>query len=72
MTAADSFEQIIEDAQLSPCNYARSRGCGPFGDDRCRGCMFITNVGRCSTQMRRDLVRRCQDAAAAWCVEAVL
>lgn len=69
---SDCFEKIIEDSQLEPCDYARNRGSGPVDDIRCAGCMFITNVGRCSTQMRRDLVRRCQDAAAAWCVETVL
>lgn len=67
----DSFENIIADAWLSPCDYSRNRGAEPYSQIRCRGCMF-TGPGSCEEKMRRDLVRRCQDAAAAWCVEMVL
>lgn len=69
----DSFEKIIEDAQLSPCTYTRKRGAGPFSNSSCRGCMFAGPVSfSCDEKMRGDLVRRCLDAAAAWYVETVL
>jgi len=61
---SDSFEEIIYDAGLGPCGYARKRGSGP--DDRvmCRGCMF-TGSGLCDAKMRRDLVRRCKELVAS-------
>lgn len=61
---SDSFEEIIYDAGLGPCGYARKRGSGP--DDRvmCRGCMF-TGSGSCDAKMRRDLVRRCKELVAS-------
>lgn len=71
MTAANSFERIIEDSQFVPCDYSRKRLAGPANATRCLGCMF-DGPGSCDEKMRRDLVRRCQDAAAAWCVETVL
>lgn len=67
----DNFEKIIEDSQLAPCDYSRKRGAGPVNAIRCLGCMFA-GPGSCDEKMRRDLVRRCEDAAAAWCVETVL
>lgn len=68
---SDSFEKIIEDSQLEPCVYSRKSGFGPFDATRCLDCMFA-GPGSCDEKMRRDLVSRCQDAAAAWCVEAIL
>lgn len=71
MMATDSFERIIEDSQLVPCDYSRKRWAGPTNATRCFGCMF-DGPGSCDEKMRRDLVSRCHDAAAAWCVETVL
>lgn len=68
---SDSFERIIEDSQLVPCDYSRKRWAGPVNATRCLDCMFA-GPGSCNEKMRRDLVVRCRDAAAAWCVEAVL
>lgn len=69
----DSFENIIADAWLNPCDYSRKRGFGPENSIRCRGCMFVglTSLS-CDERMQRDLVRRCKDAAAAWCAESIL
>lgn len=63
MTAADSFERIIEDSGLNACDYARKRGVGSLSDVTCRGCAFAGS-GSCDTKMRSDLVRRCKDVAA--------
>lgn len=60
----DSFEQIIEDAWLKSCDYARKRGRGAFSAIVCRGCMFAGS-GSCDAKMRSDLVRRCKQLAAA-------
>lgn len=60
---SDSFEQIIEDAFLGPCSYARTRGSGPGDSIRCIGCMF-TGSGSCEEKMGSDLVRRCVCVAA--------
>ena len=59
----DSFEEIIEDAGINACDYARKRGAGSLTDVICRGCMFAGS-GSCDTKMRSDLVRRCKDVAA--------
>ena len=59
----DSFEEIIEDAWLYPCDYSRRRGAGPTDDVRCIGCMFA-GPRSCGEKMRSDLVRRCKDVAA--------
>lgn len=61
---SDSFEEIIEDARLYPCDYSRRRGAGPTGDVRCIGCMFA-GPKSCGEKMRSDLVRRCKDVAAS-------
>lgn len=63
MTAADSFERIIEDSKHVPCVYSRMRAAGPVDAIRCLGCMFV-GPGLCEEKMRRDLVRRCKDVAA--------
>ena len=60
---SDSFEEIIEDACLGPCHYARTRGSGPGDSIRCIGCMFA-GLGSCEEKMRSDLVRRCIKHAA--------
>lgn len=60
---SDSFEEIIEDALLGPCGYARTRGSGPGDSIRCIGCMFA-GPGSCEEKMRSDLVCRCVWAAA--------
>lgn len=60
---SDSFEEIIEDALLTPCDYSRKRGAGPVNAIRCLGCMF-TGPGSCNEKMRSDLVRRCEYVAA--------
>lgn len=60
---SDSFEEIIEDALLGPCGYARTRGSGPGDSIRCIGCMFA-GPGSCEEKMRSDLVRRCIKHAA--------
>lgn len=60
---SDSFEGIIEDGRLYPCDYSRRRGAGPTDDVRCIGCMF-SGPGSCNEKMRSDLVRRCKDVAA--------
>lgn len=60
---SDSFEEIIEDALLGPCGYARTRGSGPGDSTRCLGCMFA-GPGSCDEKMRSDLVRRCVHVAA--------
>ena len=59
---SDSFEEIIEDAWLYPCDYSRRRGAGPADDVRCIGCMFA-GPKSCGEKMRSDLVRRCKDVA---------
>nr|DAI91052.1 MAG TPA: triphosphate pyrophosphohydrolase [Caudoviricetes sp.] len=61
---SDSFEEIIEDAWLYPCDYSRRRGAGPADDVRCIGCMFV-GPKSCGEKMRSDLVRRCKDVAAS-------
>lgn len=61
---SDSFEEIIEDAWLYPCDYSRRRGAGPTDDVRCIGCMFA-GPKPCGEKMRSDLVRRCNDVAAS-------
>lgn len=61
---SDSFEEIIEDAGINACDYARKRGVGSLTDVTCRGCMFAGS-GSCDTKMRSDLVRRCKDVAAS-------
>lgn len=58
----DSFEEIIEDALLGPCGYARKRGAGPDDNLKCKGCMFC-GPGSCQDKMDRDLVRRCKELA---------
>lgn len=63
MTAADSFESVIDDAWLTPCDYSRKRGAGPVNAIRCLGCMF-SGPGSCDEKMQRDLVRRCKHVAA--------
>lgn len=60
---SDSFEEIIEDAWLGPCGYARTRGSGPGDSTRCLGCMFA-GPGSCDEKMRSDLVHRCVCVAA--------
>lgn len=60
----DSFEEIIEDALLGPCGYARKRGAGPDDNLKCKGCMFC-GPGSCQDKMDRDLVRRCKEFAAS-------
>ena len=60
---SDSFEDIIEDAWLGPCGYARTRGSGPGDSTRCLGCMFA-GPGSCDEKMRSDLVHRCVCVAA--------
>lgn len=60
---SDSFEDIIEDAWLGPCDYARTRGSGPGDSTRCLGCMFA-GPGSCDEKMRSDLVHRCVCVAA--------
>ena len=60
---SDSFEEIIEDALLTPCDYSRKRGAGPVNASWCLGCMFA-GPGSCNEKMRSDLVRRCKDVAA--------
>lgn len=59
---SDSFEEIIGDAWLAPCQYARKRGAGPVNYVLCRNCMF-EGSGPCDEKMRSDLVRRCRDIA---------
>lgn len=59
----DSFEKIIEDAWLGPCDYARTCGSGPGDSTRCLGCMFA-GPGSCDEKMRSDLVHRCVCVAA--------
>ena len=61
---SDSFEEIIEDAWLYPCDYSRRRGAGPADDVRCICCMFV-GPKSCGEKMRSDLVRRCEDVAAS-------
>lgn len=61
---SDSFEDIIEDAFLGPCGYARTRWSGPGDSIRCIGCMFAGSRS-CGEKMRSDLVRRCKDVAAS-------
>lgn len=61
---SDSFEEIIDDAWLYPCDYSRRRGAGPTDDVRCIGCMFA-GPKSCGEKMRSDLVRRCKDVAAS-------
>lgn len=57
----DSFESIIDDSQLIPCDYSRKRGFGPgLNSIRCRGCMFV-GLGPCDKKMKQDLVRRCEE-----------
>lgn len=60
---SDSFEEIIEDAGINACDYARKRGVGSLTDVTCRGCMFAGS-GSCDTKMRSDLVCRCIKHAA--------
>ena len=60
---SDSFEEIIDDAWLYPCDYSRRRGAGPTDDIRCIGCMF-SGPKSCGEKMRSDLVRRCIKHAA--------
>ena len=59
---SDSFEEIIGDAWLAPCQYARKRGAGPVNYVLCRNCMF-EGSGPCDEIMRSDLVHRCRDIA---------
>lgn len=61
---SDSFEEIIDDARLYPCDYSRRRGAGPTDDVRCIGCMFA-GPKSCGEKMRSDLVRRCKEVAAS-------
>lgn len=61
---SDSFEEIIDDAWLYPCDYSRRRGAGPTDDVRCIGCMFA-GPKSCGEKMRSDLVRRCKEVAAS-------
>lgn len=61
---SDSFEEIIEDAWLYPCDYSRRRGAGPTDDVRCIGCMFAGSKP-CGEKMRSDIVRRCKEVAAS-------
>ena len=54
---SDSFEEIIEDALLTPCDYVRKLGIGYFAGVTCCGCAFAGSVS-CDAKMRSDLVRR--------------
>lgn len=54
---SDSFEEIIEDALLTPCDYVRKLGIGYFAGVTCCGCAFAGSVS-CDANMRSDLVRR--------------
>lgn len=60
---SDSFESIIADAWLTPCDYSCKRGFGPVNAIMCLGCIF-TGPGSCDEKMQRDLVRRCKDIAS--------
>ena len=62
ISMSDSFESIIDDSQLIPCDYSRKRGAEPINAIRCRGCMFV-GLGACDKKMKQDLVRRCEDVS---------
>lgn len=62
---SDSFEQIIEDANLAMCDYAYMRGLiGPSKLGMCGGCEWLGGKASCSSKQRSDLVRRCKVVAA--------
>lgn len=62
---SDSFEQIIDDAKLSTCDYAYMRGLiGPSKLGMCGGCEWLGGEASCSYKQRSDLVQRCKVVAA--------
>ena len=61
----DSFEKIIFDSQLTPCEYSRKRGFVLEDSMKCSGCMFSSvSLFPCDRRMRHDLVRRCKEVAS--------